>query len=773
MTRPDKPRGMRLLRRATLCAAATMLAPGLSLPVHAVAPTATATATADVKNSTGKITVNARYTLAQTDPDTNAETTDRWQKEQDPTTPSTTPSHAFNLGAGGFSFSGVLRDSLQYGVPYEPTGDSPRDRFVNYLVGTGVPRETARFIWALGYTDTVTTETPPRFVPNPDGIRSLPDKDLTTLHEGFPFLYGGGLQTKIGYDIHTTDTNGTATIGGFPIGRVRSTVTFGGYSWAGDLTLVEGFNELPSSLWDYGQYGFSGKCASDPIGDEEWWRKGYIKLGSSGLGLSIQSYAFGLKADDQLAGVSSCPGVTVEKDPVYQAFVTPNDPHFAARGTWGQAYSDQWALHKIGFTPLDDPRSAWHLTTGTERPVKVAVIDSGIDLTHPDIHIANIWFNEKEIPGNGRDDDDNGYIDDVIGWNFVDNSNNPADLVGHGTHTAGLIAARWNNGRGIAGINRGARIMVLKALNDTGRGWGSDVARAILYAVDNGAQIINISAGYVGHTKFMEYAYAYAREKGVLVVVAAGNHGRDTREVEPANQPGTLVVTATQADDRKAGFSNWGQEVSVAAPGVDVLSLRARGTDLVRGVADDPSKEKPLEGVVGGDKAYYRASGTSFSAPLVSGLASLIWAKYPRLTAVQVARMIVQSARDIELPGWDQYTGYGLVDARAALTANPDWYLDARIARVEPTTERGRPVIQVFGSVSGSDLGGYVLELGQGEAPSRWKRIGQESKAAVQDGLVGTIPISEITARGEWTIRVVVRDKGGAQRESRATLTVE
>ncbi|MFQ5894019.1 MAG: S8 family serine peptidase, partial [Nitrospinota bacterium] len=367
----------------------------------------------------------------------------------------------------------------------------------------------------------------------------------------------------------------------------------------------------------------------------------------------------------------------------------------------------------------------------------------------------------------------NGYIDDAIGWNFVNNSNNPFDLTGHGTHVAGLIAARWNNGLGIAGINRGARIMVLKAFNDAGKGWGSNVARAVVYAVDNGAKIINISATHDGHTKFMERALAYAMEKGVLVVVAAGNKGLDTKGVEAANQPGTLAVAATLPNDRRAGFSNWGQEVDVAAPGVDVLSLRARGTDLNRFVAEDPKKVRPREAVVGKDKAYYRTAGTSFSAPLVSGLASLIWAKHPKLTSAQVARMIRQSARDIETPGWDQFTGYGLVDARGALEADPDWFLEAKIHALRPAQVAGQPVVEVVATVDGSRLAGYEIQLGEGKAPSAWRTVAKKPGRKVVRGLVASLKPADFGGPGAWAVRIIARDRSGQTRESRGIITLQ
>jgi subtilisin family serine protease len=313
----------------------------------------------------------------------------------------------------------------------------------------------------------------------------------------------------------------------------------------------------------------------------------------------------------------------------------------------------------------------------------------------------------------------------------------------------------------------------LKALNEIGKGWGSDIARAIAYAVDNGAKIINISAEHVGQTKILEQAFAYAQEKGVLVVVSSGNEAADTKGIEPANQPGVLVVAATLPNDKRVGFSNWGEKVNIAAPGVDVLSLRAHGTDLVRKVATDPDKNKPGEAVVGKDEQYYRASGTSFAAPLVSGVASLMLAKNPALTAEQIKRMLLMSADDIEAPGWDLLTGYGIVNARKALEADPNYYLYAELHRIAPAQEGGRTVIQVFGTAMGSDWGDYHFEVGQGENPTSWHPAGKAVGGQIKDNLLGTLTQGDFGASGRWTVRMVAQDKKVLTRESRSSITLQ
>jgi hypothetical protein len=176
---------------------------------------------------------------------------------------------------------------------------------------------------------------------------------------------------------------------------------------------------------------------------------------------------------------------------------------------------------------------------------------------------------------------------------------------------------------------------------------------------------------------------------------------------------------------------------------------------------------------VGPRASHYRASGTSFAAPFVSGVASLVLGRNPALTGAQAERMLVMSADDVEVPGWDRFTGAGRLNAVAALRADPDRYLLARVTAVRPARKGTRTVIQVHGTAVGSDFRHYTLELARGETPVAWKPVGTERTAPVEDGLLGTIPIGEITARGTWTIRVVARDGAGHQREARGTLTVD
>lgn len=145
----------------------------------------------------------------------------------------------------------------------------------------------------------------------------------------------------------------------------------------------------------------------------------------------------------------------------------PDNHYFLSKGSWGQDHADQWALHRIGFD--SNPQSAWRLVRRDSQPVVVAVIDSGLDWHHRNIDWENIWRNAKEVPGNGLDDDGNGYADDVIGWDFVRNQDKPWDYDGHGTLTAGIIGASWKDKEGMAGVNPFARLMILKASTTSAR----------------------------------------------------------------------------------------------------------------------------------------------------------------------------------------------------------------------------------------------------------------------------------------------------------------
>lgn len=438
----------------------------------------------------------------------------------------------------------------------------------------------------------------------------------------------------------------------------------------------------------------------------------------------------------------------------------PNDPLYNGKGAWGQDFDNQWALKRVGLTP--DKDSAWNLLGKNPSPVVVAVIDTGLDWNHLDFDWKNLWRNPKEIPGNGKDDDNNGYVDDVIGWDFFENDNTPWDLDGHGTITAGIIAAHTGNGVGMAGINPHARIMVLRALNSFGNTRASYLAKAIVYAVDNGARIINMSVGGPEISEMETAAVAYAESKGVLIVAAAGNQGQKVDNYGIAANDNVVTVAATDQNDKRAVFSNWGSDVDIAAPGVDILGLRARRTDTMRDM--EGVDYKPGDAYVGDDKRYYRAGGTSFAAPIVTGVASLILSKNPDLTVSQLRNILLQSARDIETPGKDNLTGYGLVDARAALSVDPAFFILAEITGVSIVEDKGKVALAVQGSADAHKFKSATLAIGAGENPTSWKDTGVTLRQPVKAGELGRIDAGMFAGSAVWIVRLTVEDAGGRQR---------
>jgi subtilisin family serine protease len=259
-------------------------------------------------------------------------------------------------------------------------------------------------------------------------------------------------------------------------------------------------------------------------------------------------------------------------EPNYRVHILamPDDPCFA----------EMWALHNTGQTggtpdaDIDAPE-AWDLNIGST-DVVVAVIDSGIDYLHPDL-VDNMWINPGEVADNGIDDDGNGYIDDVHGYDFYAKDPDPSDPQGHGTHCAGIIAARGNNGTGGTGVNWTCKLMACRFLNIFGSGSTYGAIEAINYAVDNGADILSNSWGGYGYSAALEAVIQDANDHGVLFVAAAGNDGSDIDTANhfpsDANVPNVIAVAATDSNDALASFSNYGrQSVDLGAPGVAVLS---------------------------------------------------------------------------------------------------------------------------------------------------------------------------------------------------------
>jgi subtilisin family serine protease len=325
-----------------------------------------------------------------------------------------------------------------------------------------------------------------------------------------------------------------------------------------------------------------------------------------------------------LAALYADPAVqAIEEDHRVRLDLTPNDTLWEAQ--WGPA--------------LIHAPEAWATNTGSP-DVIVAVLDTGIERQHSEL-AGQLWVNPDEIPDNHLDDDSNGYVDDIHGWNVLgEGSAAIDDDYGHGTHVSGIIAARGNNGQGIAGMAWSSRLMVVKVLDENGDGTYSGLATALAYAADNGARVANLSLGGPEPSQILKEAVDYARARRMLVVASSGNTNSAIQF--PAAYDHALAVAASTRYDDRASYSCYGPEADLTAPGSAILST-----------------------CMGDDYCY--KSGTSMAAPHVAGLAALLFAQEPTLSPAQVAQIMQETARDMDEPGWDPYTGWGRIDAYRAL----------------------------------------------------------------------------------------------------------
>lgn len=359
----------------------------------------------------------------------------------------------------------------------------------------------------------------------------------------------------------------------------------------------------------------------------------------------LASVAVDMDAELACALMERMPGVLYAEPDVLAdpaSLSVPNDPRL----------DEQWPLRNTGQrvdgrtgTPGADINTAllWGRSSGGAGVV-VAVMDTGIDTTHPDL-ADSLWTNPGEIPANGLDDDHNGFIDDAHGWNFVADNERVQSTVGHGTHVAGIIAARRDNAQGISGVAWGATIMPVRVIG-SGPVRSSTIIAALQYAMANGARVVNMSLTLRQRSQALRDALDEAGRRGVVVVVSAGNAGRriDSLPIYPASYQldNLIAVAATNQHDRLANFSNYGPStVDLAAPGTSVLSTWPGGS------------YRPLD-------------GTSMSAPHVAGVAAILLADHPGWTPRQVRDRIVNTARSVDALR-DRVIGRGVLDAAASV----------------------------------------------------------------------------------------------------------
>ncbi len=346
----------------------------------------------------------------------------------------------------------------------------------------------------------------------------------------------------------------------------------------------------------------------------------------------------------------------VEPDWIVHAQDLPTDSRFVDGTLWGLRNTGQ-----SGGTAGVDVNAvpAWSITTGSSNVV-VAVIDSGVRYTHQDL-AANMWVNTGEIPGNGIDDDGNGYIDDVHGINAITGSGNPMDDNDHGTHVAGTIAATANNSGGHVGVAYGVRIMALKFLGADGSGTLSDAIECIEYATAHGAKITNNSWGGGGFSQALFNAIQTANQAGSLFVAAAGNESNnsDSNPSYPAsyNLPNVISVAAIDRNGQLANFSNFGAtSVDLAAPGVSIYSCTATS-----------------------NSSYSSFNGTSMASPHVAGVAALLLSQFPAATIQELRSRLLSTTVPMASLAGKMVTG-GRVNAQAALAVSANGQLELQAA---------------------------------------------------------------------------------------------
>ena len=453
---------------------------------------------------------------------------------------------------------------------------------------------------------------------------------------------------------------------------------------------------------------------------------------------------------------------TTTKEHVYYSLVSANDP----------GYASDWAVQKV------NAPAAWNISTGNGQTI-VATIDTGFALNHDDL--KNSWYlnpNEngatkagdkcwtgtpKDKDTNSCDDDNNGYVDDWRGWSFSAGDNNPmagrtnpgGGSVAHGTQTSGLVGASGNNSTGITTINWNTKIMPLQVLSDDGIGYTSDVAAAIYYAVDNGADTINMSLGGNEYDDALKTATDYAYNHNVVVVAAAGNCGAGTEPNcsglpagimgYPALNDHVISVGATTYSDQRASFSSYGPDLDVVAPGSGTISSTTWTAD--------------------NETSLYTSSlyGTSFASPQVASLASLIKSIRPNSSVNDITALILANTTKLSDMNGSIYTnqlGHGLINASSALT----------VATALNSTATTPKLLQTGGAISehsykSTDTIGSGCNVVNDSYCSIWFRDdsnGHERylpyQRTNQQGLAGWTWSGSILPTSSWQIKAVQGD---------------
>jgi len=425
----------------------------------------------------------------------------------------------------------------------------------------------------------------------------------------------------------------------------------------------------------------------------------------------------------------------VEQDQYLDFYAIPTDSLLpyqwymvnAGQAYWGIQRVDGQFNDKLVFKSGVAGTDIHILTSYTTPPVEttqviVGIVDTGTDPLHPELQ-GRFWHNAGEIPGNGIDDDHNGYVDDTLGYDIsgdvpayydIKGDNDPTDIDGHGTHLAGLVAANAD-GRGTVGVAPWAKIMSVKIRPN---GFLSVGTAGVLYAINAGAQVINISWGTPFEALILKDALDLARKNGVFVSIAAGNSGDNTR-ANPAALDSAFAVAAGNSHGTLTRFSTWGPFVDIVAPGEDILSLRAAGTDMYAAFGE------PGVRIVGPDGEYYLADGTSMAAPIVAGAAALMLSFRPDLSLSQLEAALRMGAIDIvdplergdNLVGPDTVSGYGYLSIERSLGL----LTQGGLAVIKPVRAGRYSGAVVFrASAVAGYSGGWRLDFSRGSIADDW-----------------------------------------------------
>ena len=424
--------------------------------------------------------------------------------------------------------------------------------------------------------------------------------------------------------------------------------------------------------------------------------------------------------------------------------VVPNDPK----------YAEQWNL------PLMRLPQAWAIEKG-DRKVVIAIIDSGIDYKHEDL-APKAWINPREIPENGLDDDGNGYIDDIYGWDFTDapnlqaegdyleGDNEPIDERGHGTHVAGIAGAMPHNGIGIAGVAWECPLMAIRAglsLGGSSRMQDDDSASAIVYAADNGASIINMSWGSERRSFVIQDAIDYAYSRGVVLVAAAGN-SQKPEAIFPAAYRKVIAVASTEQNQQRFYQSNFGASIDIGAPGNVILSTQI-------------------------NNQYRHLTGTSMASPHVAGVAALLLAKRPALTSEEIRHILINTADPVYREDSDEFdekfVGAGTVNAERALLSSGA--LQARILEPE-TNSGGSDAITIVGTAGGYKFQSWHLSYGQSTVPTEFIPFTQPANTQKIDEILEVWDTTTVP-EGIYTVRLTVTATDGQQRYDQVVLSVD